>query len=408
MIEMLSEAKKAKNKIANLDTNTKNLGLKYMAEALINNKEKILAANKIDLENAKNKISDVMLDRLRLDEKRIEAMAKGILDVIKLQDPVNNILDEYHKENGLVIKKVSVPLGVIAIIYESRPNVTSDCASLCLKSGNVSILRSGKEAFNTSKIIVELLKEGLIKANINPNAVNIVNDTTRESANLLMKANEYIDLLIPRGGKNLIENVVKNATVPTIQSGQGICHVYVHKDADFNIALKVIENGKCSRPSVCNALEVLLVDEEIASSFLPKLNDLLKDRVLFKTDELSSKYLKGVKSTETDYDTEFLDYIMAVKCVKDVNEAIEHINSHSTHHSEAIITKNKEISKFFVNNIDSAACYINASTRFTDGGEFGLGCEIGISTQKLHARGPMGLKELCTYKYIIEGDGQCR
>ena len=269
MIEMLSEAKKAKNKIANLDTNTKNLGLKYMAEALINNKEKILAANKIDLENAKNKISDVMLDRLRLDEKRIEAMAKGILDVIKLQDPVNNILDEYHKENGLVIKKVSVPLGVIAIIYESRPNVTSDCASLCLKSGNVSILRSGKEAFNTSKIIVELLKEGLIKANINPNAVNIVNDTTRESANLLMKANEYIDLLIPRGGKNIIENVVKNATVPTIQTGQGICHVYVHKDADFNIALKVIENGKCSRPSVCNALEVLLVDEEIASSFLP-------------------------------------------------------------------------------------------------------------------------------------------
>ena len=264
MIEMLSEAKKAKNKIANLDTNTKNLGLKYMAEALINNKEKILAANKIDLENAKNKISDVMLDRLRLDEKRIEAMAKGILDVIKLQDPVNNLLDEYHKENGLVIKKVSVPLGVIAIIYESRPNVTSDCASLCLKSGNVSILRSGKEAFNTSKIIVELLKEGLIKANINPNAVNIVNDTTRESANLLMKANEYIDLLIPRGGKNLIENVVKNATVPTIQTGQGICHVYVHKDADFNIALKVIENGKCSRPSVCNALEVLLVDEEIA------------------------------------------------------------------------------------------------------------------------------------------------
>ena len=408
MIEMLTKAKKAKNEIANLSTDQKNLGLKYMAEVLINNKEKILEANKIDLINAKDKISNVMLDRLRLDENRINNMANGILDVIKLKDPVNNILNEYQKENGMIIKKVSVPLGVIATIYESRPNVTSDVAALCLKSGNVSVLRSGKEAFNTSKIIVELLKEGLNKAQINPNAINMVMDASRDSANFLMKANDYIDLLIPRGGKNLIENVVKNATVPTIQTGQGICHVYVHKDADFNIALKVIENGKCSRPSVCNALEVLLVDEEITSSFLPKLNDLLKDRVLFKTDELSSKYLKGVKSTEADYDTEFLDYIMAVKCVKDVDEAIEHINSHSTHHSEAIITKDKAISKHFVENIDSAACYINASTRFTDGGEFGLGCEIGISTQKLHARGPMGLNELCTYKYIIEGEGQCR
>ena len=275
MIEMLTKAKKAKNEIANLSTDQKNLGLKYMAEVLINNKEKILEANKIDLINAKDKISNVMLDRLRLDENRINNMANGILDVIKLKDPVNNILNEYQKENGMIIKKVSVPLGVIATIYESRPNVTSDVAALCLKSGNVSVLRSGKEAFNTSKIIVELLKEGLNKAQINPNAINMVMDTSRDSANFLMKANDYIDLLIPRGGKNLIENVVKNATVPTIQTGQGICHVYVHKDADFNIALKVIENGKCSRPSVCNALEVLLVDEDITSSFLPKLNDLL-------------------------------------------------------------------------------------------------------------------------------------
>lgn len=408
MIEMLTKAKKAKNEIANLNTDQKNLGLKYMAEVLINNKEKILEANKIDLINAKDKISNVMLDRLRLDENRINNMASGILDVIKLKDPVNNILNEYQKENGLIIKKVSVPLGVIAIIFESRPNVTSDVAALCLKSGNVSVLRSGKEAFNTSKIIVELLKKGLNKAQINPNAINMVMDTSRDSAKFLMKANDYIDLLIPRGGKNLIESVIKNATVPTIQTGQGICHVYIHKDADVNIALKVIENAKCSRPSVCNAAEVLLVDEEIVTTFLPMLNMHLKDRVLFKTDELSSKYLSGVKSKEEDYDTEFLDYIMAVKCVKNVDEAIEHINIHSTHHSEAIITKDKAISKHFVENIDSAACYINASTRFTDGGEFGLGCEIGISTQKLHARGPMGLNELCTYKYIIEGEGQCR
>lgn len=408
MIEMLKEAKKAKNEIANLSTEKKNLGLEYMAQVLIHNKEKILEANSIDLENAKDKITEVMLDRLRLTDQRIEAMAKGILDVINLKDPVNNVLSEYHKDNGLLIKKVSVPMGVIGIIYESRPNVTSDVAALCLKSGNVSVLRSGKEAFNTSKVIIELLKEGLVKAGINPNAINMVMDTSRQSANDLMKANDYLDLLIPRGGKNLIETVVKNATVPTIQTGQGICHIYVHKDADFNIALKVIENGKCSRPSVCNALEVLLIDEEIAPSFLPELNNLLKDRVLFKTDELSSKYLSGVKATNEDYDTEFLDYIMAVKCVKDVNEAINHINIHSTHHSEAIITKDTNISKLFVNNIDSAACYINASTRFTDGAEFGLGCEIGISTQKLHARGPMGLNELCTYKYIIEGEGQCR
>lgn len=408
MLEMLKEAKKAKNEIANLSTEKKNLGLEYMAQALKHNKEKILEANPIDLENAKDKITEVMLDRLRLTDQRIETMAKGILDVINLKDPVNNVLSEYQKDNGLLIKKVSVPMGVIGIIYESRPNVTSDVAALCLKSGNVSVLRSGKEAFNTSKVIVELLKEGLVKAGINPNAINMVMDTSRQSANDLMKANDYLDLLIPRGGKNLIETVVKNATVPTIQTGQGICHIYVHKDADFNIALKVIENGKCSRPSVCNALEVLLIDEEIAPSFLPELNNLLKDRVLFKTDELSSKYLSGVKATNEDYDTEFLDYIMAVKCVKDVNEAIEHINTHSTHHSEAIITKDTNISKLFVNNIDSAACYINASTRFTDGAEFGLGCEIGISTQKLHARGPMGLNELCTYKYIIEGEGQCR
>lgn len=408
MIEMLKEAKKAKNEIANLSTEKKNLGLEYMAQALKHNKKKILEVNSIDLENAKDKITEVMLDRLRLTDQRIETMAKGILDVINLKDPVNNVLSEYQKDNGLLIKKVSVPMGVIGIIYESRPNVTSDVAALCLKSGNVSVLRSGKEAFNTSKVIVELLKEGLVKAGINPNAINMVMDTSRQSANDLMKANDYLDLLIPRGGKNLIETVVKNATVPTIQTGQGICHIYVHKDADFNIALKVIENGKCSRPSVCNALEVLLIDEEIAPSFLPELNNLLKDRVLFKTDELSSKYLSGVKATNEDYDTEFLDYIMAVKCVKDVNEAIEHINTHSTHHSEAIITKDTNISKLFVNNIDSAACYINASTRFTDGAEFGLGCEIGISTQKLHARGPMGLNELCTYKYIIEGEGQCR
>lgn len=408
MKEMLEKARNCTGEISNLSTDKKNKALKYMAQTLRDNKDLILKNNETDLINAKDKISEVMLDRLRLNESRIEAMAKGIEEVIELKDPVNEVLNEYHKENGLLIKKVRVPFGVIAIIYESRPNVTSDVAALCLKSGNVSILRSGKEAFNTSNTIVKLLKEALIKADINPDAINLVQDTTRQSATYLMTANGYVDLLIPRGGKGLIENCVRNATVPVIETGQGICHIYVEKTADFDMALKIIENAKCSRPSVCNAAEVLLIDEDIIYSFIPLLINKLSDKVEFRFDEASNKVAHLKPASDTDFDTEFLDYIMAVKTVKNVIEAVSHINKHSTKHSESIITNDEYSKQYFTSRIDSAAVYINASTRFTDGGEFGLGCEIGISTGKLHARGPMGLNELCTYKYIIEGEGQIR
>lgn len=408
MKEMLEKAKACTGEISNLSTAKKNEALSYMAQALRQNTELILRNNEKDLINAKDKISEVMLDRLRLNESRIEAMAKGIEEVIELNDPVNFVLNEYQKENGLLIKKVTVPFGVIAIIYESRPNVTSDVAALCLKSGNVSVLRSGKEAFNTSNTIVKLLKEALIKAQINPNAINLVQDTTRQSATDLMTANGYVDLLIPRGGKGLIENCVKNATVPVIETGQGICHIYVEKSADFNKALNIIENAKCSRPSVCNAAEVLLIDEDILETFIPLLLNRLANKVEFRFDEASNKVAHLKPASDTDFDTEFLDYIMAVKTVKNVKEAVNHINRHSTKHSESIITNDDYSKKYFTSHIDSAAVYVNASTRFTDGGEFGLGCEIGISTGKLHARGPMGLNELCTYKYIIEGDGQTR
>ena len=408
MKEMLEKARNCTGEISNLSTDKKNKALKYMAQTLRDNKDLILKNNETDLINAKDKISEVMLDRLRLNETRIESMAKGIEEVIELKDPVNEVLNEYHKENGLLIKKVRVPFGVIAIIYESRPNVTSDVAALCLKSGNVSILRSGKEAFNTSNTIVKLLKEALVKADINPDAINLVQDTTRQSATSLMTANGYVDLLIPRGGKGLIENCVKNATVPVIETGQGICHIYVEKTADFDMALKIIENAKCSRPSVCNAAEVLLIDEDIIDSFIPLLINKLSDKVEFRFDEASNKVAHLKPASDTDFDTEFLDYIMAVKTVKNVKEAVNHINRHSTKHSESIITSDEYSKQYFTCHIDSAAVYINASTRFTDGGEFGLGCEIGISTGKLHARGPMGLNELCTYKYIIEGEGQIR
>ena len=408
MKEMLEKAKACTGEISNLSTDKKNKALKYMAQTLRDNKDLILKNNETDLLNAKDKISEVMLDRLRLNESRIEAMAKGIEEVIELNDPVNIVLNEYQKDNGLLIKKVTVPFGVIAIIYESRPNVTSDVAALCLKSGNVSVLRSGKEAFNTSNTIVKLLKEALIKSDINPDAINLVQDTTRQSATSLMTANGYVDLLIPRGGKGLIENCVKNATVPVIETGQGICHIYVEKTADFDMALKIIENAKCSRPSVCNAAEVLLIDEDIIDSFIPLLINKLSDKVEFRFDEASNKVAHLKPASDTDFDTEFLDYIMAVKTVKNVKEAVNHINRHSTKHSESIITNDEYSKQYFTSRIDSAAVYVNASTRFTDGGEFGLGCEIGISTGKLHARGPMGLNELCTYKYIIEGEGQIR
>ncbi len=409
MFEMLKRAKLAKTQVATLDTEKRNLALKYMAESLIENTEKILQANESDVEKARGTVSDVMIDRLMLSSARIEGMAKGILEVMALPDPVNRVLDEYIRQDGLKIQKISVPMGVVAIIYESRPNVTSDAAALAIKSGNVCVLRGGKEAFNSANAIVNALKEGLKKAGVTEDAVNLVQDITRESANQLMTADKYVDLLIPRGGAGLINACVKNATVPCIQTGTGICHVYVHKDADFEKAKKIIENAKTSRPSVCNAEEVLLVDKAIAKEFLPEINEVLsKHNVELRLDDFAQTIISGTPAGENDFDTEFLDYILAIKCVDDVFEAVNHISEHSTGHSEAIVTENEEAQKIFVSSVDSSAVYVNASTRFTDGGEFGLGCEMGISTQKLHARGPMGLRELNTYKYVITGDGHIR
>ena len=408
MINMLKAAKAAKMAVCALNTEQKNAALEAMADALLENEAEILAANALDLEKAKGTVSDVMLDRLLLNSARIAGMAKGIRDVVKLPDPVGLLLDEHTREDGLNIRKISVPMGVIAIIYESRPNVTSDAAALALKSGNVCILRGGKEAFRSANAIVTALKSGLKKSGITENAVNLVQDTSRASATALMTANGYIDLLIPRGGAGLINACVQNATVPCIATGTGICHVYVDKSADQDKALTIIENAKTSRPSVCNAEEVLLVHKEIAAQFLPKVHARIGNKVELRLDEMAQSIIPGTPAGELDFDTEFLDYILAVKCVADVDDAVAHIAAHSTGHSEAIVTRDPDAEKAFTSGVDSAAVYVNASTRFTDGGEFGLGCEMGISTQKLHARGPMGLRELTTYKYIIHGNGHIR
>ena len=407
MNQMLAAAKAAKIEISRLTTAEKNAALEAMAAALLENEEVILAANALDLEAAKGTVSDVMLDRLALSPARIAGMAQGIRDVVSLPDPVGHILEEYVRADGLKIQKTSVPMGVIAIIYESRPNVTSDAAALALKSGNVCVLRGGKEAFRSANAIVGALKMGLRSVGITENAVNLVQDTTRASANALMTANGYIDLLIPRGGAGLINACVKNATVPCIATGTGICHVYVEKSADQEMALSIIRNAKTSRPSVCNAEEVLIVDKAIAAQFLPKLEKVIP-QVELRLDEYAQAIIPGTPAGEQDFDTEFLDYILAVKCVENADEAVAHIAAHSTGHSEAIITTSEEAKAIFTAGVDSAAVYVNASTRFTDGGEFGLGCEMGISTQKLHARGPMGLRELTTYKYIITGNGHIR
>ncbi len=414
--ELLIKAKNAKNELLLLSTEEKNKALDAMAQAILDNEEEILRENALDLGAAKGVISDVMLDRLALDHKRVSDMAKGVTALIDLIDPVGRTISEHTLENGLVVKKTSVPMGVIAIIYESRPNVTSDAAALCLKSGNVAVLRGGKEAFRTSFAIVKAMKQGLASVGMNPDFINIVTDTTRESATELMTAVGYVDLLIPRGGKGLIRACTENATVPCIETGTGICHVYVDESADLHKALTIIENAKTQRPSVCNAEEVLLVHESVAEEFLPRLKALLVDGrkdvgktpVELRLDEVALKMIDGKPACDTDFDTEFLDYILAVKVVSGVKEAVEHIALHSTHHSDAIITENEENASYFTACVDSAAVYVNASTRFTDGGQFGLGCEMGISTQRLHARGPMGLNELNTYKYIITGNGQVR
>ena len=407
MKSMLMAAKAAKVEISRLNTEQKNAALEAMAAALVEKEAAILAANALDLQAAKGTVSDVMLDRLALSPARIAGMAQGIRDVVRLPDPVGRVLEEYVRSDGLKIQKTSVPMGVIAIIYESRPNVTSDAAALALKSGNVCVLRGGKEAFRSANAIVNALKAGLKTVGITENAVNLVQDTSRSSANALMTANGYIDLLIPRGGAGLINACVRNATVPCIATGTGICHVYVESSADQEMALSIIKNAKTSRPSVCNAEEVLLVDKVIAREFLPKLADVIP-QVELRLDEYAQNMITGTPAGPEDFDTEFLDYILAVKCVDGVEEAITHIAAHSTGHSEAIITGDEAAKTAFTAGVDSAAVYVNASTRFTDGGEFGLGCEMGISTQKLHARGPMGLRELTTYKYIITGNGHVR
>ena len=408
MIEMLKNAKAAKATVSLLSTEQKNAALLAMADALVANQDAILAANAQDLAAAEGTVPQVMLDRLLLNADRIAGMAQGIRDVAKLPDPVCHILDESTRADGLLIQKVSVPMGVIAIIYESRPNVTSDAAALALKAGSVCILRGGKEAFRSANAIVQALKAGLRSVGITENAVNLVQDTTRDSATALMTATGFVDLLIPRGGAGLINACVKNATVPCIATGTGICHVYVEKSADQEMALNIIKNAKTSRPSVCNAEEVLLVDKAIAPEFLPKVHVMLTGKVELRLDEMAQTIIPGTPASETDFDTEFLDYILAVKCVENTAEAIAHIAAHSTGHSEAIVSGDLTAQAAFAAGVDSAAVYINASTRFTDGGEFGLGCEMGISTQKLHARGPMGLRELTSYKYLIRGNGHVR
>ena len=408
MKTMLEAAKAAKTEITRLTPEQKNAALYAMADALIEKEADILAANALDLEAARGTVSDVMLDRLLLTSARIAGMAQGIREVAALPEPTGMVLEEHTRADGLLIQKKAVPMGVIAIIYESRPNVTSDAAALALKSGNVCVLRGGKEAFRSANAIVTALRAGLAKLGITENAVNLVQDTSRASATALMTANGYIDLLIPRGGAGLISTCVRTATVPCIATGTGICHVYVEKTADQDMALNIIENAKTSRPSVCNAEEVLLVDKAIAAEFLPKLAQRIGEKVEFRLDEMAQTLIPGTPAGEKDFDTEFLDFILAIKCVEDVNEAVAHIAAHSTGHSEAIVTSDDAAIETFTSGVDSSAVYVNASTRFTDGGEFGLGCEMGISTQKLHARGPMGLRELTTYKYVITGKGHIR
>ena len=414
---LFEQVKRAKKSVNTADTPTKNRALAAMADALLAATDDILTANRADMEAAAAHLSPAMLDRLRLDEARIAAMAEGIRALIPLPDPVGETLDTRTQSNGLAIRKIRVPLGVVGIIYESRPNVTSDAAALALKSGNAVVLRSGKEAYRSAAAIVAALKSALAASDgISPECIQLVEDTSRDSAHAMMKAVGYLDLLIPRGGAGLIRAVVENAHVPVIETGTGICHVYIDRDADLDMALNIIDNAKTSRPSVCNAAEVCLVHRDIAAEFLPRMQQRLVAArqaqgltpVALRLDDAARQWIDGQAAVDADFDTEFSDYILAVKIVDSVEAAVAHIDAHSTRHSDAIVTANADTARYFAAQVDSAAVYINASTRFTDGGEFGLGCEMGISTQKLHARGPMGLEEMTTYKYIVEGSGQIR
>ena len=415
-MELLQKARGAKTAMALADTETKNRALLAMADALEGRQEDILAANALDLEGARGTMSEVMLDRLALSPARIAGMAQGIREVAALPDPVGEVLQRVERPNGLVIERTAVPMGVIAIIYESRPNVTSDAAALALKAGSACVLRGGKEAHRSAAAIVSALKEGLEAAALPGDALQLVEDTSRQSANELMRARGWVDLLIPRGGAGLIRACVDNAAVPVLETGTGICHIYVDKKADLDMALDIVENAKCSRPSVCNAAEVCLVDRAVALEFLPRLRERLADKrreqglppVELRLCPEAAAIIPGVPAGEGDFDTEFLDYILAVKVVSGVEEAMAHIAAHSTGHSDCIVTADEGAARAFQAGVDSAAVYWNASTRFTDGGEFGLGCEMGISTQKLHARGPLGLRELCAFKYVVRGTGQTR
>ena len=415
-LDILKKTRAARGSLAALDETAKNRILLAMAEALMAAEEDILAENDADMTAARGHINDVMLDRLRLDHDRLAGMAEGVRAIAALPDHTGRVLSEVRRPNGLVVRKVQVPLGLVSIIYESRPNVTSDAAALAVKSGNVCVLRSGKEAHRSACAIVKALKSGIAQGGGDPEILNIVDDITHQSATDIMTAKGLVDLLIPRGGAGLIRACVEGASVPCIETGTGICHVYVDKAADLDKALAIVENAKTSRPSVCNAEEVLLVHSAVAAEFLPRLKKrLVDDRaaagkvpVELRLDERAAAIIPGTPAGERDFDTEFLNYILAVAVVDSVEEAVAHILTHSTGHSEAIVTEDPSAAEVFVSGTDSAAVYVNASTRFTDGGEFGLGCEMGISTQKLHARGPMGLDELSTYKYVVLGSGQVR
>ena len=413
---ILRAAKSAVKEISSLSDEKINEALLNSAKELEDSKDEILKANENDVNAARGTVSEAMIDRLTLTRERISGMADGIRQIAALPSPLGSVLERNVRPNGLIIEKISVAMGVIAVIYESRPNVTSDAAALALKSGSVSVLRGGKEAYNSSFAIVSAMRRALKRSGITECAVNLISDTTRASAHEIMKASGYVDLLIPRGGAGLIRACVENSTVPCLETGTGICHVYVDKDAELNKAISIIDNAKTSRPSVCNAAEVCLVHKDIANEFLPKLYETLvtqrendgKIPVRLKLCPTSCQIIDGEEADKCDFDTEFLDYVLAVRVVDSCEEAISHILAHSTNHSEAIVSENTDTQKLFVGAVDSAAVYINASTRFTDGGEFGLGCEMGISTQKLHARGPVGIKELTTYKYVITGNGQIR
>lgn len=412
MLEQLGiNAKEAEKKLMTASTEEKNNALIKISEALIAGADKIIEANHLDLQNGENNgMAKAMLDRLKLDKARIEGMAKGVRDVVDLPDPVGKVLNSIIRPNGLRIDKVSTPLGVIAVIFEARPNVTSDAAALCLKSGNTVILRGGKEAINSNKIIAEIMRGAVREAGMPEDVIQLVQDTSRDSAGELMTMNQYVDVLIPRGGAGLIQAVVKNATVPVIETGVGNCHIYVDKDADIEKAVSIVFNAKTSRPSVCNAAESLLIHKDIADTVLTAIKNKLDEKNVRLVGDDAARNIIGSmdKATEEDWAAEYLDYKMSVKIVDSVDEAIEHIYKYSTGHSECIVTENSHVAEQFMNQVDSAAVYVNASTRFTDGGEFGFGAEIGISTQKLHARGPIGLPELQSFKYKIYGDGQIR